>query len=389
MAEATRSARSLERVTKRILSRALGATLCLSAWLATSTASAPSSYADEARPSPARRCSLGAPAIDTVVLVVLDGVRWQEVFRGVDPELGAAAALGPEAQLSAEQLVPAIHAIARRGVALGAPGHGEPFLASGPNFVSLPGYTELFTGRPAPCQENDCRTPPSWTLADGLAGLSSRPVGVFSSWEPIGAVAAADPSHATISTGRRAGYNLELVAGDPLLGPVLERAAQSSPSPGHGSYRPDALTAELALGWFEQHRPGYFFLSLGDTDEHAHDGDYARYLAALREADRQIGRLVAITDAWAREGHRTSLFVTTDHGRSTGFRDHGRAHPESARAWLVAAGGPIPARGLVSSPSPRRLRDVAPTLRVLLGLEPDQASDAGSAIDELLPPCPR
>ncbi len=389
MAEATRSARSLERVTKRILSRALGATLCLSAWLATSTASAPRSYADEARPSPARRCSLGAPSIDTVVLVVLDGVRWQEIFRGVDPELAAGAALGPEARLSAEQLVPTIHALARRGVALGAPGHGEPFLASGPNFVSLPGYTELFTGRPAPCQENDCRTPPSWTLADGLASLSGRPIGVFSSWEPIGAVAAADPSHATVSTGRRAGYNLELLASDPVLGPVLERAAQSSPSPGHGSYRPDALTAELALAWFEQHRPSYFFLSLGDTDEYAHDGDYARYLGALREADRQIAKLVALTDAWAAEGHRTSVFVTTDHGRSAGFRDHGRAHPESARAWLVAAGGPIPARGLVSSASARRLRDVAPTLRALLGLERDPASDAGSAIDELLPPCPR
>lgn len=389
MASATHASRSLERVTKRILSRALGATLCLSAWLATSTASAPSSYADEARPGNGPRCAPTSASIDTIVLVVLDGVRWQEIYRGVDPELAATAELGGRARSSAEQLVPAIHALARRGVALGAPGHGEPFLVSGPNFVSLPGYTELFTGRPAPCQENDCKTPPTWTLADGLAALSGRPIGVFSSWEPIGAVAAADPSHATVSTGRRAGYNLELVASDPLLGPVLERAAQSSPSPGHGSYRPDALTAELALGWFERHRPSYFFLSLGDTDEYAHDGDYARYLTALEEADRQIAKLVAIADAWATEGHRTSFVVTTDHGRSAGFRDHGRDHPESARAWLVAAGGPIPARGFVSSRTSRRLRDVAPTLRVLLGLEADRASDAGSAIDELLPACPR
>jgi hypothetical protein len=389
VAEATRSTRSLQRVTKRIPSRALGATFCLAAWLATSTASAPRSYADEAHPSPARRCSLGAASIDTVVLVALDGVRWQEIFRGVDPELAAGARLGPAARLSAEQLVPAIHDLARRGVALGAPGHGEPFLASGPNFVSLPGYTELFSGRLAPCQENDCRAPPSWTIADGLAGLSSRPIGIFSSWEPIGAVSAADPSRLTVSAGLRAGYNLELVASDPALGPMWERASQSSPAPGHGSYRPDARTAELALGWFEQHRPSYFFLSLGDTDEYAHEGDYAGYLGALQEADRQIAKLVAIADGWATEGHRTSFVVTTDHGRSSGFRDHGRDHPESARAWLVAAGGPIPTRGFVSSRTSRRLRDVAPTLRVLLGLDEDRSSDAGSAIDELLPACSR
>ena len=389
MARATHDTRNLKRVTKRFLSRALGATLCLAAWFATSTASAPRSYADEARPRPSPRCSPAPQAIDSVVLVVLDGVRWQEIYRGVDPELAAGTELATGARSSAEQLVPAIHALARRGVALGAPGHGEPFLASGPNFVSLPGYTELLTGCPAPCQENDCSAPPTWTLADGLLGRSSLPVGVFSSWEPIGAVAAADTSRVTVSAGRNAGYNLEALAGDPSLGPMLERAAQSGPSPGHGSYRPDALTAELALGWFERNRPSFFFLSLGDTDEYAHDGDYPKYLAALQEADRHIAKLVAIADAWATKGHRTTFIVTTDHGRSSNFRDHGRDHPESARAWLVAAGGPIPSRGFVSSRASRRLRDVAPTLRALLGLDPDPSSDAGSAIDELLPACPR
>src|SRR5690242_4007126 len=87
--------------------------------------------------SPPRRASLGfvvAPKADrasiahSVVLVTLDGTRWQDVF-------------GPE------ELMPTLHRwMTAEGVSIGAPGHGEIW-ASGPHFVSMPGYTEILTGR--------------------------------------------------------------------------------------------------------------------------------------------------------------------------------------------------------------------------------------------------
>ena len=138
-----------------------------------------------------------------MVLVVLDGVRWQDVFVGADPSLAAEAKV-PAAH--ADELTPHLHAlIAERGAALGAPGQGAPMAASGPNFVSLPGYTEIFSGRsPSPCRDNDCGPTHSPTLFDDVRAITQRPsdVAVISSWEKIERVASADPSNLVLSSGR-------------------------------------------------------------------------------------------------------------------------------------------------------------------------------------------
>ena len=59
--------------------------------------------------------------------------------------------------------------------------------------------------------------------------------------------------------------------------------------------------------------------------------------------------------------------MTTDHGRAPNFKDHG-TEEESARLWLVAAGGSIPRRGRVALDAPRALSDVTPTIQELAGL---------------------
>src|SRR5688500_4763956 len=48
----------------------------------------------------------------------------------------------------------------------------------------------------------------------------------------------------------------------------------------------------------------------------------------------------------SRRGTRTVLFVTADHGRAHDFSNHGRAHPESARVWLLAWGTEVGGRRL-------------------------------------------
>jgi hypothetical protein len=316
----------------------------------------------------------------TVVLVAVDGVRWQEVFEGTDPKL-----LGPGKPRTAGELVPNLHALARRGVAIGAPGHGAPFVASGPNFVSLPGYTELLTGRPAPCQENDCEQRPTWTLLDAFASRSDRGVAAITSWEPIGRVAASDPKVGLVSTGRSGGPTWDLVRSVPGLAATFDAGVTSSPEPGWGSYRPDAHTRSVALGYLRRERPRFLFVSLGDTDEHAHHGNYDGYLDALGAADRFVGDVMETAAEWKKEGHATMIVVTTDHGRSHDFKHHGGGYKESARSWLIAGGGPIPARGYVSSPHERRLRDVAPTLAAIAGVPLEVRAGTGRVMHELLP----
>jgi arylsulfatase A-like enzyme len=125
------------------------------------------------------------------------------------------------------------------------------------------------------------------------------------------------------------------------------------------------------------------FLGLGEPDEYAHKGDYPGYLASLRAADATVGELFAVLGRMGNRGERTTVIVTADHGRGRDYRVHGRAFPESARVWLVAAGGGIEARGLAQAMHPHRLADVAPTVRALLDLPADVAPAAGAPLAEL------
>jgi hypothetical protein len=318
------------------------------------------------------------------ILVVLDGARWQEMFSGADPALAAAAHI--EAP-SAEALMPHFHALLEeRGAAIGAPGHGEAMYASGPNYVSLPGYTEIFTGRRRHgCADNDCPPARHATLFDEARSRSDGPgdVAVFASWDRIERVASSDAATLVLSTGRTRITNEAALRDDDATSALLDEGRAAPAFPGKTAFRPDRYTAALALRYLENRRPRLMFLGLGEPDEYAHLGDYPGYLAALRAADRTLGQLFEVLDRMGPRGQRTTVFVTADHGRARDYRFHGRRFPESARVWLLAAGGDVSARGLAHSERSHRLADLAPTLRVVLGLPPDEAPAAGAPIEEL------
>lgn len=291
-----------------------------------------------------------------IVIVTVDGVRWQEIFEGTE------AARSPGYVVPASELVPNLYKLGlERGAFVGAPGRGI-IAASGPNYISLPGYTEILGGRRSPCRDNQCPRTSAPTLFDEARAAGAK-VAAFSSWDRIDFALTAKPGSFVVSCGQREGREVP-------------------PSPGHGKYRPDRVTAEEALAYFETERPDVFFLGLGDTDEYAHRGDYARYIEALKHADEVVGRLMAIVDRDAERGESTHIVVTTDHGREASFHQHGRL-PEAARVWMVAAGPRFRARGPIATTRRHHLADIAPTLRVVLGLAPDPSETAGRVIDAL------
>jgi hypothetical protein len=336
-----------------------------------------------APPRAAVRAESGLAA-RTAVLVAIDGVRWQDVFGGVDPELAAAKGLTSEERLDAEHLVPNLHRLMTRdGAVVGAPSAATPMRASGPNYVSLPGYMEMLTGRSdTGCTSNLCGEVPFATIADDVAergGLAA----VVASWPGIYHAAAATRGHVVMSIGRNGGENRFAFEDDPNLAALLRKGEAAGPWPGEEDFRRDAATSDVACSYLESHRPTFLFVGLGETDEYAHQGDYRGYLAALHEADAVVGRLATQVASLTASGHPSTLLVTTDHGRSSGFSTHGGDSPESARVWLVATGAGIQARGATSSNVPRHLSDVSQTLRRVLGLPRVQAAPAGHVLTEL------
>lgn len=325
-----------------------------------------------------------------VVVVAIDGVRWQDVFGGTDAALLKSSGMRAGEAATAEELVPNIRALARNGVAFGDRAH--PFSVSGPNFVSLPGYTEMLTGRPSACQENDCDVERKRTLADDirdLPGVETRDVAIITSWERIDAVASIDPSRISVSAGRTHGATRAVFESDPQLAAIMHSGEHADAFPGHDDYRPDRETAALATAYFERERPRFMFVALGDTDEFGHEKNYRAYVGALRRADQMVGELVRTAHSWGPEGDDVVFVVTTDHGRCDNFKDHGRDCAESSRSWLVASGGPIEAGAQASGMAAHHLRDMAPTMRSLLGIRADVDADAGVAMSEILPAGPR
>jgi hypothetical protein len=316
----------------------------------------------------------------SVVLIAIDGVRFQEVFDGVDPRLAKRHGIPEQDRVGAKELVPNLSRLMEEGTALGDSRTGVPMLASGPNYLSMPGYSEMLSGRVnSGCRDNDCGRISASTVVDDVARFGLGRAAVITSWPRIEKAAAAFPEDADMSVGRHAGSGRSSFEEDPAVRAVLEVGENAGPDPGYGDFRRDAETGELALAVFQTRRPAFMFIGLGETDEYAHRENYRGYLDALSRADRLIGRFAEI--ALHDPGAPTTLFVTTDHGRSEAFTSHGGEYPESARVWLVAAGAGIENRGQMTSPVTRRLANVAPTVRSILGIA--QADETEGPLSEL------
>jgi hypothetical protein len=312
----------------------------------------------------------GERSESAVVLVVLDGVRWQEIFNGVDPAMARQRKMTPAETESARDLMPNLaRLIESEGLAIGAPGHGGEISATGPQFISMPGYIEILAGKPDfGCYRNECTPAPARTLADQIEDASGvDDVALVSSWPNI-ARAASSNANFTFTAGRRLVGREATLRADDATARLIDQGAHASAFPGEGEYRPDSFTKPVALRVLVSARPRFLFVGLGDADEYAHRNDSRGYLAALRSSDEFIGGLTETLHGMGSRGRHTTVIVTTDHGRAYNFTYHGAASPESGRVWLVAAGADVRGRGLVTTDRRHTLSDVAPTVRALLGI---------------------
>ncbi len=283
-------------------------------------------------------------------------------------------------------LVPHLMKMEEHGAVLGAPEMGG-FHASGPNFVSLPGYMEMLSGSDKTgCYNNGCQRMNRPSLLDDYADdpdVHPSNVAAFASWPKI-QFAASTRRSGIVSAGRQGGYNLGRLRRYPKTHRILRAASNSIGVEGAADdFRRDVWTGELSYTFLREADPDFVFISLGETDEWGHKNDYSRYLDALSAADRFVGRVRKLLN---RSPRQTALFVTTDHGRATGFRDHGSEHPESSRSFLFAEGSMIRATGPVSVESEAYLRDIAPTVRAIAGLRARNGHHDGRALTELLLP---
>jgi hypothetical protein len=271
-----------------------------------------------------------------IVLITIDGVRWQEVLNGTDPLLHEGRSI------SAEEMLPNIHRyFVERGSAFGKE---SPVVVSGTNHISLPGYLEMMRGIPTiDCVTNLCEPQLQTTLLDYFSKVA-----VFSSWDTVRKASTSNPDRIVINTGRdyrSAAYEDLHLKDDHSFDCYV----------GHFDYRPDEFTMVSVLDYISHEKPQFLWVSLGDTDEHAHAGNYRGYISALKRADYYIGDIIQSYD------DNTIFIITTDHGRSQNWRNHGY-DSESSRVWLMIHGSGIPHSGHSRLDRTVSLSDILPTV---------------------------
>lgn len=319
--------------------------------------------------------------VRNVLVVTMDGMRWQEVFGGLSEDLlkkdagGGVSDPGPSLQrfggatpeARREKLMPFLWTvIARRGQIFGDASAGSVARVSNGLRFSYPGYNELLSGFADPrIDSNDKIANPNVTVLEWLNRQPSfkGKVAAFASWELLSWIVN-EPRSGIPSNGH----------GPPVAKPVTERQrainelAADLP-PYWGSTRFDAPTAMGALEYLKTERPRVLYVMLGETDEWAHGRKYDLYLDAAWRNDRFIRQLWDTAQSLPEYKDATALVLTTDHGRGDQPKDwtsHGRDVPVADRIWIAVMGPGVPASGVRANVNATQAQ-VAATVAALLG----------------------
>jgi hypothetical protein len=331
------------------------------------------------------------PGARNVVLVTLDGLRWQEVFGGVDSVLVHDTTFTPRASKLAEEFWRGERAARRRLV---LPFFWDSIVVRGQLYgdrtansladitnaqrFSYPGYSELLVGHADSAIKSNAKVPnPNRTVLEFLHEQPSLrgKVAAFASWDVFPYIINEERSGIPVNAGHEPVSGAGLTERERMLNDML--AQLPNPWPG---VRHDALTFNYALEYLKRARPRVLYIALDETDDFAHEKKYHEYIRAARRADDMIRELWSWLQSTDGYRNNTTLIVTTDHGRGNGvaWSDHWTAVSGAQHIWLAVLGPDTPARGVVNGQIYQN--QVAATLAALLGLRYAPHARTGAAI---------
>jgi len=136
--------------------------------------------------------------------------------------------------------------------------------------------------------------------------------------------------------------------------------------------RHDYITFEMGLEYLRTVQPRLLHIALGETDDWAHNDRFDRYLESTHYLDQCLRHLWEFVQADPYYRGRTTLIVTTDHGRGS-TRDDWDGHGEKVKGagyiWIAAIGPHAKATGEESNAPTYSQSDIAPTILSLLGVD--------------------
>lgn len=317
-----------------------------------------------------------------VVLIVTDGLRWQEVFTGAERALLSEKPGGARdttrlirdfwratPQARRETLLPFFWGtIAKRGAIYGNQSKGSIARITNPLRFSYPGYNELFTGAFDPRIDSNGYPPnPNETVFEwlGKKPAFAGQVGAVATWDAFRRILNKERSGIAILDGWDPPFaGMALSERQAMINELYATSVQLWPENAFDA--PMHLTAKEFI---RTAHPRVLFLGYGETDEWAHSGRYDLVLRSAHQVDAFIADLWNTMQAVPQYRGTTTFIITTDHGRGSGpetWRDHGKDVDGAENIWIAMLGPDTPALGEVTSGTVTQSQ-IAATVASLLG----------------------
>nr|WP_294945463.1 alkaline phosphatase family protein [uncultured Mucilaginibacter sp.] len=331
-----------------------------------------------------------------VIVVTIDGLRWQEVYRGADSALINSEFTNDKKQVKKqywaatpqerrETLFPFLWGVvAKQGQLYGNRDAGGKDELANPYHFSYPGYNEIFTGFPdVRMNTNNPITNPNMNLLEYInkqKGFEGKVV-AFSSWERFPQILNVNRSGLPVYSGyadvKNADANARLK--------YLNDLQRSVPRFLGDSTRSDFITFEYSKEYLKQYKPRVLYMAFDEPDDMAHDGDYKLYLDRANQEDGFIKQLWDMIEADPFYKNNTTLLITCDHGRGETpldtWKGHGAEVVGSEQTWFAVIGPDTAPMGEVKTGTTYH-KQLAQTMAQLLGL--DFKANAGHEVGDAI-----
>jgi len=345
--------------------------------------------------------SFGQSRIENIIIITTDGLRWEEVFGGMDSAIANNAKfhLGDSSDIFShywaatgierrKKLMPFLWSeIEQKGQLYGNRTHDNKVDNANPYWFSYPGYNEIFTGYPdEKVNSNDYMNNPNTTLLDFLQKQPKykNRIAAFGAWEAFN----------RILNEPRAGFPV-VAAFDTLTDAKLTSRQLLLHEMNRNSFRPfhdgeclDLLTHYQAIEYLHAKKPKVLYISYGETDEWAHAGQYRLYLNAARQVDKWIESIWETVQSMPEYKNKTAIFITTDHGRGdkvkTEWTDHGQGISDAHQIWFAVMAPGVAGKGEMKTPGQYYQKQFAQTMAALLGLTFTAEHPVGDKIEAVL-----
>jgi hypothetical protein len=318
---------------------------------------------------------------ENLIVVTLDGMRWQEIFGGADERLLNDTAFTQDSasmkrqfwaatpQERRQKLFPFLWStIQQKGQLYGNRWEKNEVNNANKYWFSYPGYNEIFTGFPDDSVNSNDKI---WNKnINVLEFINKQPayknkVAAFATWDVFpyilneprsGVYVNADVDTLTFQTKELQLLNdMQFLTTRPI------------------GVRPDVITYFAAREYLKAYSPKVLYIAFDETDDFAHAGMYDQYLGSAHAEDAMIADLWKLIQSTPKYKDKTTLLITCDHGRGDAvkeqWKDHGQKVADAGQIWIAAIGPDSSPLGEVKKPGTLYQRQLASTMAALLGME--------------------